>query len=241
MITIITVVFNAEKTIRDTMESVCNQTLLPDEYLIIDGLSTDGTLRIVQEYMQRFPFIKLVSEKDNGIYDAMNKGLAKAKGDLIGMINSDDWYELNALEQMWQAYKANGSGIYFGILRYIKDEMDYYLERTSEKFAGERMIPHPATFVSRDIYEQYGYFNLEYRYSADLEWVLRLSKQQVSFRHLDHIIANFRIGGASESWKASLESEGILKAYGVINTKQYWIRSMIIRLRILLASIQGKH
>ncbi len=241
MITIITVVYNGEKTIRDTIESVCNQTLLPEEYLIIDGLSTDGTLSIVKEYMGRFPFIRLVSEQDKGIYDAMNKGLALAKGKLIGMLNSDDWYEPDALEKMSQAYQAKGSGVYFGILRYIKDEMDYYLERTSEQFVSERMIPHPATFVTKDIYEKYGCFDLQYRYSADLDWVLRLARiNKAPFHHLDHIIANFRIGGASESWKASLESESVLKKYGVISSKQYAIRSMILRLRLLLTSLQGK-
>jgi glycosyltransferase involved in cell wall biosynthesis len=236
MITIITVVFNGEQTIRDTIESVCHQTLLPTEYIIIDGLSTDGTLSIVKEYMQRFPFIKLISEKDNGIYDAMNKGLSIASGELIGMINSDDWYELTALEKMSKAYILSGSGVYFGILRNIKNGMDYYLERTSQDFVSERMIPHPTTFVSKDIYVRYGVFDLKYKYSSDLEWVLRLVKNQVPFRHLDDIIANFRIGGASASLNAGIESLNILKAYGRISIKQYAVRLTILRLKFLLRS-----
>lgn len=239
MITIITVVFNGEKTIRDTIESVCNQTVLPKEYLIIDGLSTDGTLGIVNEYAQQFPFIKLISEKDSGIYDAMNKGLALASGDLIGIINSDDWYELDALEKMSNAYAKNGSGIYFGILRNIKNELDYSLERTSEKFVSERMIPHPTTFVSKDIYDRFGRFDLKYKYSSDLDWVLRMVKSQVSFRHLDDIIANFRIGGASDSLKAGIESLNILKAYGLISMKQFTVRLALLRLKFLFRSREG--
>jgi glycosyltransferase involved in cell wall biosynthesis len=234
MITIITVVYNAEETIRDTIESVCNQTVLPKEYIIIDGLSTDGTLNIVKSYMQRFPFIKLISEKDAGIYDAMNKGLSMATGELIGIINSDDWYELNALEKMGKAYATYGSGVYFGILRKIKNGLDYYLERTSQDFVSERMIPHPTTFVSRDIYEKYGVFDLKYKYAADLEWVLRLAKCQVPFRHLDDIIANFRIGGASDSPKAEIESLSILKSYGNISPKQFAVRVLLSRLKSLL-------
>jgi glycosyltransferase involved in cell wall biosynthesis len=234
MISIITVVFNGEKTIRDTIESVCNQTLLPLEYIIVDGLSTDGTLSIVKEYMARFPFIKSISEKDDGIYDAMNKGIAMASGKLIGIINSDDWYELDALEKMSNAYTISGSGVYFGILRKIKNGLDYYLERTSQDFVSERMIPHPTTFVSKDIYEKYGAYDLKYKYSSDLEWVLRLVKCQVPFRHLDDIIANFRIGGASETLKADRESLSILKSYGLISLKQFAVRLTLLRLKSLL-------
>jgi glycosyltransferase involved in cell wall biosynthesis len=234
MISIITVVYNGAKTIKDTIESVCTQTVLPTEYLIIDGASTDNTLSIVKSYMQRYPFIKLVSEPDRGIYDAMNKGLALVSGELIGILNSDDWYERGALEKMWNAYQAGGSGVYYGILRYLKNDEDFYLERVSQKFAGERMIPHPATFVSKDIYDRYGHFSLDYKYAADLEWLLRLVKQKVTFRHLDEIISNFRIGGASESFKADLEALIIRKSYGYINYPQYVQRLIALRLRHLI-------
>ena len=233
-ISVITVVFNGEKTIRDTIESVCNQSLCPLEYIIIDGLSTDGTATIVRTYMERYPFIKFVSEKDAGIYDAMNKGISLAKGELIGIINSDDWYEPDALEKMNQAYLKNGSGIYFGILRKIKNGLEYCLERTGQDFVSERMIPHPTTFVSKDIYEKHGAFSLKYKYASDLEWVLRMARSGVTFRHLNDIIANFRIGGVSDLPVAEMEALTILKAYGVISKKQFIRRKLFLRLRSLL-------
>jgi glycosyltransferase involved in cell wall biosynthesis len=234
MVTIITVVYNGEKTIRDTIESVCRQTVLPQEYLIIDGLSTDGTMQIVKEYAANYPFIKFVSEQDNGIYDAMNKGISMAAGELIGIINSDDWYELSAVEMMLESYKSKGAGVHYGILRYFLDEREYYLERISKGFVSQKMIPHPATFVSSDIYKNYGAFSLQYRYSSDLEFVLRLAKQQVSFFTLDVIIANFRIGGISSNDKARIEALKVRKAYGQVTNKQFLIQVAILKIKKVL-------
>ena len=231
MISIITVVFNGETTIRDTIESVCRQTLLPTEYIIIDGASTDSTVDIVKHYMEKYSFIKLISEKDNGIYDAMNKGINLASGELIGIINSDDWYEQNALETMFNAYKSGGSGVYYGILRYLKGEDDFFLDRVGQKFVGEKMIPHPTTFVSKDVYIAYGTFSLKYKYSSDLEWVLRLVRKNVKFSHVDQIIANFRIGGASATFKAGVESLQIRRAYKNITTKAFMIGLLKLRLK----------
>jgi glycosyltransferase involved in cell wall biosynthesis len=233
MITIITVVYNGEKTIRDTIESVCRQTVLPSEYLIIDGLSTDGTQNIVEEYTSRYSFIKLISEKDRGIYDAMNKGIQLASGQLIGMINSDDWYEPTAIETMTQAYKEQGSGVYYGILRYLADDQEYYLERPSHRFPAKRMIPHPTTFVTKDIYEANGCFDLKYRYSSDLDFIIRLYKAGVPFHPVDNIIANFRIGGASYTTKAKIEALKVRRAWGLITDRQVKLTSMLLRARSL--------
>jgi glycosyltransferase involved in cell wall biosynthesis len=233
MISIITVVFNGESTIRDTMDSVCKQTYLPTEYIIIDGLSTDNTVRIVEEYIKLYPFIKLVSEKDNGIYDAMNKGIKLASGDLIGIINSDDWYEPNAFADMAQSYSVNGSGVYYGILRYLLDNDEFYLERVNQKFIAQKMIQHPTTFISRDVYEEHGYFDLKYHYSSDLDLIVRLIKSKVPFFHLDSIIANFRIGGASSTPKAGIESLLIRKSYGLIGFKTFIIKFMKLKIKTL--------
>jgi glycosyltransferase involved in cell wall biosynthesis len=181
MISIITVVYNGEKTIRQTLDSVCNQSVLPDEYIIVDGLSSDSTLTIVRKYMEKYPFIKLISEKDDGIYDAMNKGIKLAKGKLIGIINSDDWYEANAFEKMSEAFIENGSGVYYGIMRNILNEKEFYLERVNQEFLAQKMIQHPSTFVSADIYRDYGLFDLNYKISSDLELFIRYSINNVKF------------------------------------------------------------
>jgi glycosyltransferase involved in cell wall biosynthesis len=234
MISIITVVYNGEKTIKDTLDSVCCQSLLPAEYIIVDGLSTDGTIAIVKEYMLKYPFIKYISEKDSGIYDAMNKGIQLANGKLIGIINSDDWYETNALEKMWDAYVGTGSGIYYGIQRNIIDEKEFYLERASHEFLAEKMIPHPSTFVSSDIYKEFGVFDLKFAFSADLELLIRFSKLNIPFYKLDSIISNFRIGGASSTPKAAMESLVIRKNYGHINLKRYYFSLFKFKLKLLM-------
>ncbi len=233
MVTIITVVFNGEKTIKDTIESVCRQTVLPGEYLIIDGGSTDGTPAIVAPYLKSYPFIKFISEPDQGIYDAMNKGIRQASGDLIGMINADDWYENDAIEKMSRAYAHHGTGVYYGILRYHLNNMEYYLERSSHNFPAERMIPHPATFVSRDIYDKHGFFNLKYRYSADLDFVIRLFKANAPFFPMDDVIANFRIGGASYTLRSALEALAIRRKYDLLSSRQYWRSVAIHQLKFL--------
>lgn len=234
MISIITVVFNGEKTIKDTLNSVCSQTLLPTEYIIVDGLSTDGTIAIVKEYIQKYPFIKYISEKDSGIYDAMNKGIELATGKLIGIINSDDWYEANALEKMRDAYINSGSGIYYGIQRNILDDKEFYMERGSHEFLDQRMIPHPSTFISKDIYNEFGVFDLKFAFSSDLDLLIRFYKKNVSFYRVDSIIANFRIGGASSTPKAAMESIFIRKNFGFISDKKYYFTLLKLKLKLLL-------
>ena len=232
MISVITVVYNGEKTIKHTMESVCNQSLLPAEYIIIDGLSSDSTLTIVKAFMKKFPFIKLISEKDNGIYDAMNKGIQLAKGNLIGIINADDWYETNALEKMSEAYKENGSGVYYGIMRYILNEKEFYLIRTNQDFPSMKMIPHPATFVSSDLYRDYGLFDSKYKSAADLDLFIRYSINKIKFYPLDNIISNFRTGGMSSTIKALKECLIVRKKYGLITNRQYYFKLLKLNIRI---------
>ena len=234
MISIITVVYNGEKTIRETLNSVCSQSLLPYEYIIVDGLSTDATIDIIKEYIQRYSFIKYISEKDSGIYDAMNKGIQLAKGKLIGIINSDDWYEIDVLEKMWKAYSINGSGIYYGIQRNILADKEFYLERVSHEFLGQRMMPHPSTFVSADIYKEFGVFDLKFAFSADLELLIRYLKLNIPFNRLDTIITNFRIGGASSTPKAAIESISIRRNYGFMSTKRYYFSLFKLKLKSFL-------
>ena len=231
MISIITVVYNGEKTIRQTLDSVCNQSLLPNEYIIVDGLSSDSTLTIVRTYMEKYPFIKLISGKDAGIYDAMNKGIKMAKGKLIGIINSDDWYEANALEKMAEAFVAKGSGVYYGIMRWILNEKEFYLERANQEFPAQKMILHPSTFVSADIYRDYGLFDLKYKISSDLDLFIRYSINNVKFYPLDNIITNFRAGRASSTPKAGMESLLILKNYGLITSRQYYFKLLKLKVK----------
>lgn len=234
MISIITVVFNGEKTIRKTIESVCTQTILPLEYIIIDGLSTDSTMDIVNEFSKKYSFIKHISEKDAGIYDAMNKGIKIASGNLIGMINSDDWYEQTAIEKMRNAYELHGSGVYYGLLKKILNEKEISLERLSHEFLEQNMIPHPSTFVSADIYKKHGLFDLDYKYSSDLDFIIRLAKKKVAFYRLDNVIANYSIGGASSSYNAAIEALWIRKSYNLLSNKKFFFKLCKLKIASIL-------
>ena len=234
-ISIITPVFNAAKTVQQTLNSILEQEVSPVEHIIIDGVSTDGTLEILHQYKRLAPYPVLIkSEKDNGIYDAMNKGILLSKGDLLGILNADDWYEAGALEAMTIACRKNGPGIYTGIQRYWLEEKEYYLERVNPAFLDRKMIQHPATFVSRSIYEKWGIFNTDWRYSADLEMFGRFLLAGLPFYQTDSIIANFRIGGASSTIAAAKESLRVRHQYGFITNAQFRKKMFTLKLKQLV-------
>lgn len=232
LVSIITVCYNSEKSIKKTIKSVLNQTYDNIEYIIIDGGSTDNTLSIIDDFNNSN--IKLVSEKDNGIYDAMNKGINIASGEIIGIINSDDWYEMNSIEIVVNEYIKNGEGIYYGIERKLINSKEFLLERGNIEFIDIKMIPHSTCFVSKSIYTNYGTFDEKYRYSADYDLIIRMKNKRVAFFKIDKIISNFSIGGASSSPRASIESIKIKYKYGFIKRKQYYYQYLKNIAKIML-------
>lgn len=241
LVSIITVCYNSEKFIRGTIESVLNQTYKNIQYIIIDGKSTDKTLSIIDEYRERFGNrLTLVSEKDSGIYNAMNKGLALVRGELVGIINSDDYYELDAVEKMVEQYEIHGSGVYYGLCRIIKNQKEFSIERRNSEFLQEAQINHPTCFVSNEIYYQYGVFNEKYKIVADYELLLRFKKEGVSFYAVDIIISNFRLGGISSGTrKAWLETFKLKHDLKMISLPVYLCYSFAIRMEILVRKILG--
>lgn len=192
-VTVITVCLNSEATIRQTIESVLQQTYKNIEYIIVDGKSTDKTLEIIREYIPMFDGrMQYISEKDSGIYDAMNKGILRASGDVIGIINSDDWYEKDALAKVAKCFENVDIDAVYGEIWLIdkNGEREYHT-------SGSTFPPHPATFIKRDIYQKYGLFDLHYRIASDREFLLRLISDGVCFRRIDAILANFRETGIS--------------------------------------------
>ena len=144
-VSIITVCYNSAATIRRTIESVLHQTYTDIEYIIVDGMSNDGTLEIINEFQDIFENrIKLISEPDRGIYDAMNKGIRIATGALIGILNSDDFYESAAVEHMVYSMTEEKYQILYGFMRTVKNGDEYTIGRSSHKFLREGMIGHPA-------------------------------------------------------------------------------------------------
>jgi glycosyltransferase involved in cell wall biosynthesis len=225
-VTIITVCYNSEKTIQRTIESVLQQTYDNIEYIIVDGKSKDRTMEIAESYKPRFRDMKVISEPDKGIYDAMNKGIDMASGELVGIINSDDFYEENAVETVVNAYERGKHAVYHGKMRTV--------DRTSGAVVGESQTPgnpdkldqemsinHPTCFIPKATYRKYGKFNTKYSCVADYDLMLRYRQcSEVEFVPVDAVIANFTVGGTCCTHKAFYDLLDMQVDYGMISRKE---------------------
>jgi glycosyltransferase involved in cell wall biosynthesis len=204
-VSIITVVFNNVLTLKDAIDSVLSQTYKNIEYIIIDGGSNDGTLDLISSYGDRVSII--LSEPDKGIYDAMNKGVKLAKGEIIGILNSDDIYQDNrVIEDVVSEFLLdNRLDILYGDLIYVKQfnttkvvrrwkSMTYY----DKYFEDGNVPPHPTVFLRSSVYEIAGYFNLKLRLAADYEFLFRLFKfNQFRSKYINRLMVRMRLGGAT--------------------------------------------
>ena len=223
-ISIITVTYNSRDTIKDTIESVRSQTYDDIEYIIIDGGSTDGTIEIVKEYENYVDVF--ISEPDEGIYDAMNKGIALASGDVIGFLHSDDeYYTSSVIEKIAQEFKKGSlDGIYADLI-YVnsKNRVIRYWRSTEFKpnmLKKGWMPPHPTLFLKKQIYEKYGMFDVRYKIAADYDFILRIFKQNLHIYYLPTIIYKMRLGGVSNKsigniLKKTAEDYQIIKKNGI--------------------------
>lgn len=206
-ISIITSTYNSGKTIQDTLNSILNQTYKDIELLIIDGDSKDNTLEIVHQYESLFNGkLKYISESDKGIYDAMNKGIRMATGDIIGILNSDDLYmDNNVLEDIANTFIKNKVDSIYGNLNFVEENNTDKIVRT---WKGSQHIPgsflkgwhpaHPTFYVKREVYEKYGVFDISFDVSADFELMLRfIEKHKISNLYLDRYLVKMRMGGES--------------------------------------------
>lgn len=167
------------------------------EYIVIDGLSTDGTQKIIEKYIDSgFWFI---SEKDNGLYDAMNKGLQKASGDIVGIINSDDWYSEEAIETVVEYFQRNEADIVYGNLVTVFPGGEEKPNPTVplDSMWYQMALPHPTVFVKKNVYKRFGTFNIKYKIASDYDLLLRFYSQNIKFGYIDKTIAYFRAGGLS--------------------------------------------
>ena len=201
--TLITVVFNAVETIKDCLESVCRQSL-PVEHIIIDGGSTDGTLKVIEGY--RSELAKVISERDEGIYDGMNKGLRLATGDIIGLLNADDLYAgSDVLANVIELFQKKDVDSCYGDLIYVDpvdtNRVTRYWRSGSynyRRFYWAWMPPHPTFFVRRTVYDKFGLFDLRLGSAADYELMLRfLVKHRITTAYNPEIMVKMRTGGKS--------------------------------------------
>ncbi len=194
---IITVCLNAASTIEGAINSVLSQTCPPSEYIIIDGGSTDGTPDIIERYRSRLAHV--ISEPDRGIYDAFNKGLALASGDIIGILNADDVYAPWALESVAGGHAAQpGAGVFYGKLAVVDEQRGcwtVYPIGNHRNMLSNMSIAHPATFVLRSMYERHGFFDPSLKISGDWDFMLCLYHANETFCPIDSVLTAFRNSG----------------------------------------------
>lgn len=247
-ISIITVCFNSRKTIEDTLKSVLKQEYDNYEHIIIDGGSTDGTIEIVKQYAEKEnSHIRWISEPDRGLYDAMNKGVRLAAGDVIGILNSDDIYAdekvLGTIANRFMA--TNCDATYSNLL--FKDEELKLTKRVW--IAGKGSLrtgwhpPHPTLYIRSDVFRKLGEFKLKYSIAADFDFMVRMMKRpNLRLSYIDRVLIYMRIGGAStsnlKSYLISLkQSDQSLRE----NKVKFVIAIDVCRIcRVLLQFLQGK-
>lgn len=228
LVTVLTPCFNSEKTIEKTLECIENQTYGNIEYIIVDGGSTDNTLDLIEKHRGRLPKeLTVISEKDDGIYDAMNKGIKLAKGRLIGIVNSDDSYEKDTVEQVVNHFGRKRYEVIYGMQRIFLDGKEKAVVIYHHDFLPWQMITHPTCFVTKDTYEKFGVFDTQYRSAADYDLMLRYFRSgEVFFTPVYHVLSNFQLGGMSSSQTGVRENALVRFRYGYLTKKRYWFLVM---------------
>lgn len=201
-ISIITITYNSAKTLSRALESVQGQTYKQIEHVIVDGASMDGTRELIEAYAARYKNVRWVSEKDDGIYNAINKGIAMATGDVIGFLHSDDVFNSSdSIEQIAHAFERTDADIIYGDLQYcragkvVRRWQSNAFHPRSLKYGW--MPPHPTVYVRREVYQQVGSYDEWFRISADYDMILRLFKAGYKTHYIPSVLVSMETGGAS--------------------------------------------
>jgi glycosyltransferase involved in cell wall biosynthesis len=226
-VSIITATYNRAGTLRDTLESVLQQDYPNIEHIVIDGASTDNTLEVVAAYKR--PNLTVHSSPDNGVFDALNKGLELATGDIVGFLHSDDFFAnkhiISTVVNNMQTYKVDSvfGDVLFVDAKDVTKKKRYYSSKgfTLDKFRETAMPAHPSFFTKREYYERFGNFNTKYTIAADLDLLIRfLDTERLSFRYIDELMVVMRTGGLSNAnlrqrWVLNREAVEVCRANGV--------------------------
>ncbi|WP_371185697.1 glycosyltransferase family 2 protein [Thalassotalea maritima] len=203
-ISVITTFYNAQDTLEDTISSILKQDYENLQMIFVDGKSTDRSLEIVNQYANQFKDLKVISEPDNGIYDGMNKGICAANGDIVAILNADDYFEPGALTAINELFESDADVVAATTQKVYNDG------RLFEKVLRSEMPPlspmssaisHPSVFVKRGIYDTVGMFNTKYKISADYDFISRATNAGAKIVYSDIVTTNMRIGGVSDSIK----------------------------------------
>jgi len=205
-ISVITVCYNSARTLERCLQSVAQQDFSEIEHIVIDGASTDGTKEILERFRSRLSY--LVSEPDNGIYDAMNKGLAYTTGDIVCFLNADDQYaSTNVLSKVASQIKDHNIDALIGDVSFFHQEN---LSRTVRRYRSDRFSPerlawgwmpaHPALFLRQEVVRRVGFFRIDYRIAGDFEFIVRVFHgHEVRYQHIPDVLVHMQTGGASTS------------------------------------------
>jgi glycosyltransferase involved in cell wall biosynthesis len=241
LVSIITVCFNSAGTISDTLDSVMQQSYQEIEHIVIDGGSTDGTLDIIMDKANANSI--LVSEQDFGIYDAMNKGLKLANGEIIGFLNSDDvLYSSDIIAKVASTIRIFDVDSCYGDLLYVaKDDLDKTIRfwkscnHSEELFYRGWIPPHPTCYFKKSVYENYGKFNVSYQLAADFDLLFRFFwKNKISSKYLPEVLVKMRLGGATNRNIRNIlyQNIEIIRIYGFKNP--------LVILRIIIFKIYNR-
>jgi glycosyltransferase involved in cell wall biosynthesis len=221
LVSIITVCFNIAETIEDTIKSVLSQDYKDIEYIIVDGGSTDGTLDIINRYENKIT--QVISEPDNGIYDAMNKGLRQSKDSIIAVLNGDDMYaEQTTVSRMAEFIQNNGLDAAYGDLIYVDRRDTGHIKRFWQPGPYKKgafhygwVIPHPTFFCRKKIFEKHGYYNDKMQIAADFELMLRfIEKHRIKVGYLPEVIVKMRTGGKANVLRGMIQgNKEIIKSF----------------------------
>lgn len=235
-VSLITVTYNSDKTLLDTINSVLAQTYENIEYIVVDGLSKDKTVDIIREYEPQFAGrMKWICEKDSGLYDAMNKGIRMATGDVVGILNSDDFFTSNdVIEKVVAGFTKDTDAVYGDIHFVNPDNLQRCVRYYSSKIFKRSLmkmgfIPaHPSFYCRKECFEKFGYYKTDYKIAADFDLLLRfIYVHQIRIKYLPVDMVTMRLGGAStDGWKSRLvmmnEHLRSFKENGV-KTNRFWL------------------
>lgn len=206
-VTIVTVVYNNERYIADAVESVLAQDYLDLEYIIVDGQSTDNTLKIIKSYGDKIA--KVITESDKGLYDAMNKGIRAATGDIVGILNSDDIFNTNkVISTVVKTFQEENIDAVLGDIVFIKNKDHNHIIRkytaknwNTSLFSWGLMPPHPSFFVKKEFFEKFGYYKLHFKIASDFDLLTRfLLVNKINWKYLPFITTKMRMGGKSTDY-----------------------------------------
>lgn len=265
-ISVVTATWNSGKTVKDTIESVLHQTYKDIEHIVKDGGSKDNTMAICMDYLNRvystddthdsvMKTMKIVSEKDSGIYDAMNKGVMMASGEIIGILNSDDFYTSDdVLQKVAEEFeKCPELEAVYGDIHFVKPEdltkcTRYYSSKSFRPWLLRFgfMPAHPSFYVRREVYEKYGLYDLQFRTSSDFDWMVRLfAKHHIRAKYLPMDFVTMRDGGESTAGmeakrKVNNDIMGSLRKHGIFTCGAFkYVRYIVKGFELLLTKIKN--